>query len=145
RRRGGIAAVGAPADRGGRDAGELRRGVSRARGAFPDARRVGAYPLFPLARGDREPVPGDGLPPVLRRCRHRRLGGRDRGAAASAVGAAIGGPFGFLLSPFLLLGGGIPPSTEEAPAITRNWGWIGAAAILAAVFIGVLGPGVRLG
>ena len=38
-----------------------------------------------------------------------------------------------------------PPSGEPAEGIARSWPWLVAAGLVAAIFIGVLGPGVVLG
>jgi hypothetical protein len=53
------------------------------------------------------------------------------------------GSWGFLLVPLVLLANRAAP-TPAAPAIPRNLGWIIAAVLAAAVFVGVVGPGVRL-
>jgi hypothetical protein len=63
---------------------------------------------------------------------------------ASAVASSVGGTCGFLWAPQLLLGEGIPPTSDPFTPIVRNWGWIGGAGVVMLLFIGVLGPSVRL-
>jgi hypothetical protein len=63
-------------------------------------------------------------------------------AIALAAGTTLGS-WGFLLVPLVLLANRATP-TPAAPAIPRNLGWIIAAVLAAAVFVGVVGPGVRL-
>jgi len=65
--------------------------------------------------------------------------------ALSAAASTFGGSSALLWSPNLLRGTSIPPGPEASPMpIPRSWPWIVAAAILAATFILVVGPGVRL-
>jgi len=64
--------------------------------------------------------------------------------ALSAAASTFGGTSGLLWTLDWLKGDRIPRGTFEEPApISRSWAWIAAAAVLAAVFIGFLGPGVR--
>ena len=63
-------------------------------------------------------------------------------AIALAVGTTLGS-WGFLLVPLVLLG----DRTARVPAaasIPRRLGWIVAAAVAVAVFVGAVGPGLRL-
>jgi hypothetical protein len=63
-----------------------------------------------------------------------------------AINAAISttlGSWGFLLLPLLLLSSRNTPA-PAAPPIPRSFGWIIAAVLAAAVFVGVMGPGVSL-
>ena len=53
------------------------------------------------------------------------------------------GCWGFLFLPLLLLHGRSDP-VQAAPPIPRSLGWIITATLASAVFIGVLGPGLRL-
>jgi hypothetical protein len=65
--------------------------------------------------------------------------------AMSAAASTFGGTSGLLWSPNWLRGNNIPSGPDAAPvAIKRSWPWIVAAAIMAAAFIAVLGPGVHL-
>jgi hypothetical protein len=61
----------------------------------------------------------------------------------SAVAASLGGTCGFLWGPQFFRDPDFAPTSEEPIAIARSWGWIATAAIVAAVFIAVLGPGIR--
>jgi hypothetical protein len=63
---------------------------------------------------------------------------------ASAVASSVGGTCGLLWAPQLLLGEGIPPTSDPFTPIVRSWAWIGGAGVVMLLFIGVLGPGVRL-
>jgi hypothetical protein len=63
-------------------------------------------------------------------------------AITLAVSTTLGS-WGFLLVPLLLLSSRSVP-TPPGPAIPRNLGWIAAAVLAAAVFVGVAGPGLRL-
>jgi hypothetical protein len=61
---------------------------------------------------------------------------------ASGAGASLGLTFGLLLVPRM-----IEAETEQrtvAQFLPLNWSWIIVAVLVAAVFIGVFGPGVRL-
>jgi hypothetical protein len=63
----------------------------------------------------------------------------------SAVAASLGGTCGFLFGPQFFLDPDFALTSEEPIPITRSWGWIATAAIVAVVFVFVLGPGVRFG
>jgi hypothetical protein len=64
--------------------------------------------------------------------------------AISAAAASFGGTSGLAWMAQWLKGGMIPIRTADAPAgIARSWIWIAASGILAAVFVFVLGPGLR--
>ena len=61
----------------------------------------------------------------------------------SAVAASLGGTCGFLFGPQFFLDPDFAPTSEEPIPIARSWGWIATAAIVAVVFVCVLGPGIR--
>ena len=61
----------------------------------------------------------------------------------SAVAASLGGTCGFLFGPQFFLDPDFAPTSEEPIPIARSWGWIATAAIVAVVFVSVLGPGIR--
>jgi hypothetical protein len=61
----------------------------------------------------------------------------------SAAAASFGGKSGMAWMWILLRNRRIPSSELQMPEIGRGWGWLAAAAILAIVFITVLGPGVN--
>jgi hypothetical protein len=61
----------------------------------------------------------------------------------SAVAASLGGTCGFLFGPQFFLDPDFAPTNEEPIPIARSWGWIATAAIVAVVFVSVLGPGIR--
>jgi hypothetical protein len=63
-------------------------------------------------------------------------------AIALAVSTTLGS-WGFLLVPLALLTSRTVPA-PPAPAIPRRFGWMVAAVVAAAVFVGVAGPGLRL-
>jgi len=63
-------------------------------------------------------------------------------AITLAVSTTLG-CWGVLLVPLILLTGRTAPA-PAAPAIPRSLGWIVAAVLVAAVFVGVVGPGLRL-
>jgi hypothetical protein len=64
--------------------------------------------------------------------------------ALSAAASTFGGTSGLLWTIDWLRGGRIPLGSEPEPLpILRSWPWIGAACVLALVFIFVLGPSVR--
>ncbi len=64
--------------------------------------------------------------------------------ALSAAASTFGGSSALLWAPNWLRGTSIPPGPEAAPiAIEKNWPTIIAAAIAAATFIAILGPGLR--
>jgi hypothetical protein len=63
-------------------------------------------------------------------------------AITLAVGTTLG-CWGFLLVPLALLASRTAPA-PVAPAIPRSLGWMVAAVLAAAVFVGVAGPGLRL-
>src|SRR5262245_43275433 len=63
----------------------------------------------------------------------------------SAVAASLGGSCGFLWGPQFFLDPDFAPTSEEPIPIVRSWGWIGTAAIVAVVFVFILGSGIRLG
>jgi hypothetical protein len=62
----------------------------------------------------------------------------------SAVAASLGGTCGFIWAPQLLLGESIPPAREPFTPIGRSWAWIVSAGAIALLFIGILGPSIRL-
>jgi hypothetical protein len=62
----------------------------------------------------------------------------------SAAAASFGGHSGLAWMWTLLHGPRIPNSELQMPEIERNRAWMIAAAVLAILFIAVLGPGVRL-
>jgi hypothetical protein len=61
----------------------------------------------------------------------------------SGAGASLGLTFGLLLVPRIL-----EDKTEQqsppVPSLQFSWGWLLAAIFVAAIFIGIFGPGVRL-
>jgi hypothetical protein len=61
----------------------------------------------------------------------------------SAAAASFGGKSGLAWMWTLLRGPRIPSSELQMPEIERSWGWMGAAVILATLFIAGLGPGVK--
>jgi len=65
-------------------------------------------------------------------------------ALASAIGSTLGN-FGLLFLPMLLF---VIPGSKEKPSsaavVTRSLGWILAGAAVAAIFVAVIGPGVKL-
>jgi hypothetical protein len=61
----------------------------------------------------------------------------------SAVAASLGGTCGFFWGPQFYRDPDFAPASEGPIRITRSWGWIATAAIVAVVFIAVLGPGIR--
>lgn len=64
--------------------------------------------------------------------------------AISAMAASFGGCSGLLWMGSFLHGNQVrPPSTESAP-LKKSWSWIATAIPLAAVFIAVIGRGVKL-
>jgi hypothetical protein len=63
--------------------------------------------------------------------------------AVSAAAASFGGASGLAWMGMLLRGPGVRSSEFQMPAITRSWGWIIAAGVLALGFIAVLGPGIK--
>jgi hypothetical protein len=63
-------------------------------------------------------------------------------AITLAVSTTLGS-WGFLLVPLVLLTSRTTPAPAP-PAIPRSLGWIVAAVLAAAVFVGVVGPGLRL-
>lgn len=63
--------------------------------------------------------------------------------AISAAAASFGGSSGLLWMGQLLRGGMIPVNSFEMPAFTRSRGWMVAAALVAIVFIFVLGSGLK--
>jgi len=65
--------------------------------------------------------------------------------AISAAAASFGGTSGLLWMRKLLRRHSFAPITGPTPELSRNWVWIVVAAIVAALFIGVLGPGVFFG
>lgn len=63
----------------------------------------------------------------------------------SAAASTFGGTSALLWSPNWLRGNSIPAGPDAgAVAIKRSWPWIIGAAVMAVVFIAVLGPGVHL-
>jgi hypothetical protein len=75
------------------------------------------------------------------------LGGRlaIRGLAYFVVMlfAMQGGTCGFLWGPQFFLDPDFAPTGEEPIPIARSWAWIATAAIVAVVFVIVLGPGIH--
>jgi hypothetical protein len=63
--------------------------------------------------------------------------------AISAAAASFGGTSGLLWMGLLLRGGMISADNFEMPAFTRSRSWMVAAALVAIVFVGVLGPGLK--
>jgi hypothetical protein len=63
--------------------------------------------------------------------------------AISAAAASFGGASGLCWMWNWLKGSRIPTGTFEMPPLTRGRGWIIAAGILAALFVAVLGPGLK--
>jgi hypothetical protein len=64
--------------------------------------------------------------------------------ALSAAASTFGGTSGLIWMVQWLKGNRIPMAGEPEPMpIPRSWPWIVSALVLAALFIGVLGPGVR--
>jgi hypothetical protein len=61
----------------------------------------------------------------------------------SAVAASLGGTCGFFWGPQFFRNPDFAPTSEEPIVVARSWGWIAAAAIVAVVFVSVLGPGIR--
>jgi len=64
--------------------------------------------------------------------------------AISAMAASFGGTSGLLWMGMLQRGDDIPPPHEEGATITRSNAWIGTGAVVAGIFILVLGRGVHL-
>jgi hypothetical protein len=65
--------------------------------------------------------------------------------AISAAAASFGGTSGLAWMPQLLHGERAAAASEQQRLVQRSWGWIVVGAVAAAVFVLVLGPGVRLG
>ena len=63
--------------------------------------------------------------------------------AISAAAASFGGASGLCWMWNWLKGSRIPTGTFEMPPLTRGRGWITAAGILAALFVAVMGPGLK--
>ncbi len=63
----------------------------------------------------------------------------------SALPATLGGTSGLAWGSQLLHGEGIQPADETPLTISRSWIWIVSAIIIGAIFIIVLGKGVKLG
>jgi hypothetical protein len=63
--------------------------------------------------------------------------------AISAAAASFGGASGLAWMGTLLRGPRVRSTEFQMPPITRSWGWIAAAGVLAIFFIAVLGPGLR--
>jgi hypothetical protein len=61
--------------------------------------------------------------------------------AISAAAASFGGASGLAWMGMLLRGPRVRSTEFQMPEITRSWGWIVVAGILAVLFIAVLGPG----
>ena len=67
----------------------------------------------------------------------------DRGLLLiSAVAAPAGGMCGLVWLPFMMAADWVPISSEPRP-ITRSWGWVAAGVAAAALFVAVIGPGIR--
>ena len=65
--------------------------------------------------------------------------------AISAAAASFGGTSGLAWMPQLLHGERAAASESAQLLVSRSWGWIALGAVAAAVFVLVLGPGVRFG
>lgn len=65
--------------------------------------------------------------------------------AISAAAASFGGTSGLAWMPQLLHGERAAVSGGTPLLVSRSWGWIAFGAVAAAVFVLVLGPGVRFG
>jgi hypothetical protein len=65
--------------------------------------------------------------------------------AISAAAASFGGTSGLAWMPQLLHGERAAAASGKQLLVQRSWGWIVGGAVAAAVFVLVLGPGVRLG
>lgn len=65
--------------------------------------------------------------------------------AISAAAASFGGTSGLAWMPQLLRGERAAAAGRMQLLVPRSWGWIVTGAVAAAVFVLVLGPGVRLG
>ncbi len=63
--------------------------------------------------------------------------------AISAAAASFGGASGLAWMGILLRGPRVRSTEFQMPPITRSWGWIIVAGVLAILFIAVLGPGLR--
>lgn len=63
--------------------------------------------------------------------------------AISAAAASFGGASGLAWMGLLLRGPRVRSTEFQMPEITRSWGWILAAGVLAILFIAVLGPGFK--
>jgi hypothetical protein len=62
----------------------------------------------------------------------------------SAVAASLGGTSGLAWGPQLLRDPDWLVSSAKAAAIPRHWGWIAAGGFVAAAFVAILGPGIKL-
>jgi hypothetical protein len=65
--------------------------------------------------------------------------------AISSAAASFGGTSGLVWMPQLLHGERAAASSRTQLLVQRSWGWIVVGAVAAAVFVLVLGPGVRFG
>lgn len=63
--------------------------------------------------------------------------------AISAAAASFGGTSGLAWMWQLLRGRRVPPQVREMPPLTRSRGWLLAAAVVGALFIAFLGPGLK--
>jgi len=63
--------------------------------------------------------------------------------AISAAAASFGGASGLVWMDEWLRGPRIPTTAFQMPALTRSYAWIIFAAVLAACFIAILGPGLK--
>lgn len=63
--------------------------------------------------------------------------------AISAAAASFGGSSGLAWMGMLLRGPRVRSTELQMPEITRSWGWIVAAGVVAVLFIAVLGPGLK--
>jgi hypothetical protein len=61
----------------------------------------------------------------------------------SGAASSFGGTSGFLWMGSWLRGPWFPTSSLQMPPLTRSWAWIVAAAVVAIVFIAILGPGIH--
>lgn len=63
--------------------------------------------------------------------------------AISSAAASFGGTSGLAWMGMMLRGPRIPSSSLQMPPLTRSWGWIVAAGVLAILFVAILGPSVK--
>ncbi len=61
----------------------------------------------------------------------------------SAAAASLGGTSGLAWGPQMLKDPALAPPTDPLPVLGRDWRWVTAAAVIATLYVLVLGPGVR--